>query len=143
MNLFKKYLGCLIPMLIFVIAFICIEWSKNKEKETESSAVLIGKYVYMDTDGILHTKNRCVVGMQVTESDESSYYKGIEFIDTTNLSVPQIKNLCSWCVTDEHYEILLGITERNRAILRQEEDDEYWEQFVIKDDNLIEIKKYK
>lgn len=134
MNFIKNFSGCLVPILIFVIALICIEGGKNKKKD-ESSAALIGKYVYIDTDGILHTKNRCVVGMQVTESDESSYYKGIEYIDTTNLSVIQIKNLCSWCVTDEHYEILLGITERNATT---EYDDDDWEKFVIKDDSMIE-----
>lgn len=137
MNFIKNFSGCLVPILIFVIALICIEGGKNKKKD-ESSAALIGKYVYIDTDGILHTKNRCVVGMQVTESDESSYYKGIEYIDTTNLSVIQIKNLCSWCVTDEHYEMLLGITERNATT---EYDDDYWEKFVIKDDSMIEIEK--
>ena len=132
-----KHLRIFIPLIVFSLVLLLIYGvGIGDDKKTDKKECFIGKYVYVDTDGILHTKNRCVVGMQVTDPNENSYYKGVEFIDTVKLTSGHIRRLCSWCVEDGHYELLQGIAERNEIIDYipdnvDEEDDEYWEQFVI------------
>lgn len=85
-----------------IILLFCVTSCSHKEEK--KSPHDIGKYVYIDSQYILHTKNRCVLGMKKTDKNGVSTYKSIEFLDTAKLSFPDLERCCSRCVTDEHYE---------------------------------------
>ena len=90
-------------ILLSLIAFGCSKQEKDTIKET------IGKYVYIDSQDILHIKNKCVLGMKITDKTENSYYKPIERIETIDLNEEDIITTCAWCVNDEQYEQLKNI----------------------------------
>ena len=92
-----------IAIILSLIAFGCSKQEKNTIKET------IGKYVYIDSQDILHVKNRCVLGMKITDTIGDSYYKPIERIETIYLIPEDIATTCAWCVDDEQYDQLKEI----------------------------------
>lgn len=97
-------------LLIVIVSLIYYGCSSSKEKSEERDKV--GRYVYIDSQNILHIKKRCL-GMRVTDSEGDSYRKPVEFIDTVSVTRKHIKRMCSWCVDDAHYLQLKQIAERN------------------------------
>ena len=102
-------------LLFFILSLLAVSCSNNANKEDKEH--LIGKYVYLDSQGILHIKKRCVLGMQITDATGNNYYKSIEFIDTTLLTKEHIKALCTWCVEDEHYSQLKHIVNGHEEVI--------------------------
>ena len=92
-----------IAIILSLVAFGCSKKEKETNKET------IGKYVYIDSQDILHVKNRCVLGMKITDTTGDSYYKPIERIETIYLIPEDIATTCAWCVDDEQYDQLKKI----------------------------------
>ena len=88
--------------------------SNNRE---DKKNLPIGKYVYMDSQHILHIKKKCVLGMQITNAAGNNYYKAIDFIDTIKLTKEHIKALCTWCVEDEHYSQLERIANGHEEVI--------------------------
>lgn len=81
----------------------CVE---TKEKSEEKP--VLGKYVYVDTQSILHVKDRCVMGLKVANENDEREYKGVYRIEVASLHEGSLYGIatCSWCVKDEHYELL-------------------------------------
>lgn len=101
------FAGFLLCMLLFSCSFT------KEEKERDN----LGKYVYMDSQQILHTRKHCI-GLCIDSSeDEIGSYKPIEFIDTAKVTRDMLKSMCSWCVEDNHYEQLRQIAERHKKSL--------------------------
>ena len=100
-------------LLFALLAIVSCGGAKEKEKENDDEVlideVLIGDYVYLDTDGILHVKNRCVMGLNVTDKNGESCYKGVHRIKVSSLTEYYLRQVmtCAWCVDDESYELLI------------------------------------
>lgn len=94
--------------LIMALIMILLAFSScsNNENLTKNNKQQIGAYVYFDTQKVLHTKRLCISGMKITNAKGRSYYKSIQFIDTTDIMPSHLKRLCPCCVKDEHYEQL-------------------------------------
>lgn len=97
----KKILICMIALCLCA----CVETRKKSESEP------IGEYVYLDTQGILHVKENCVMGLQEKNEFGIESWKGVHRIDATSLSKSDLVKIptCSWCVKDEHYEQLKAL----------------------------------
>lgn len=90
-------------IILSLIAFGCSKQEKDTTKET------IGKYVYIDSQDILHVKSKCMRGMKITDATGNSFYKPIERIETCCLTDEDIVTTCAWCVDDEQYDQLRNI----------------------------------
>lgn len=109
---YKWIIGTAIGLIGMLFFGAC---SNNRE---ENKKILpIGKYVYMDSQRILHIKKKCVLGMQITDATGNEYYKAVEFIDTIQLTKEHIKALCTWCVEDEHYSQLERIASGHEEVI--------------------------
>lgn len=101
-----------------IITIVCIlAMQITCTHKEEKSSISLGKYVYIDTQNILHTKNRCVLGMKATDENGTDSYKSIEFLDTAKITTTNLKTCCCWCVTDEHYEQLKLIADKKEEII--------------------------
>lgn len=96
----------LICIAASVLLFGCAPAPKNTKPET------IGKYVYMDSRGILHTENPCILGGKVTDENGETYYSGIKRIDTSNIYLEDLQSLCPWCIDDKIYEKLFEMANK-------------------------------
>lgn len=99
---------------VSVLLFICLLLScSDKPKEEPIDKGLIGKYLYMSKTGLLHSKKSCFALQR--EKDRGGHdVNGIEFVDTA-LICPNYKfYYCKKCFTDEQYEHVEQIIERNR-----------------------------
>ena len=99
---------------VSVLLFICLLLScSDKPKEEPIDKGLIGKYLYMSKTGLLHSKKSCFALQR--EKDRGGHdVNGIEFVDTA-LICPNYKfYYCKKCFTDEQYEHVEQIRERNR-----------------------------
>ena len=99
---------------VSVLLFICLLLScSDKQKEEPIDKGLIGKYLYMSKTGLLHSKKSCFALQR--EKDRGGHdVNGIEFVDTA-LICPNYKfYYCKKCFTDEQYEHVEQIIERNR-----------------------------
>ena len=105
----RSYLYIGIVVILFVIHGI-IENKKEKESEPKSN---IGEYVYIDSQGILHTK-QCYIGLEVTNQEGESYLKPVTRVKTIEVLPDYLRRTCSFCVKDEDYERLMEIAEGNR-----------------------------
>lgn len=99
---------------VSVLLFICLLLScSDKPKEEPIDKGLIGKYLYMSKAGLLHSQKSCFALQR--EKDRGGHdVNGIEFVDTA-LICPNYKFfLRKKCFTDEQYEHVEQIIERNR-----------------------------
>lgn len=105
-------------MLIFVISLLCLvsckqEKSQSNEDYSPSRRGVLGKYVYMSTGDILHSKLQCPL-LQREKDDKGHNVIGVEFVDT-NEFYPNYKFFyCKYCFNDTKYEQIKRILERNR-----------------------------
>lgn len=91
----------------FMVLCLCACVDTKEKSKSEP----IGEYVYLDTQGILHVKENCVMGLQEKNELGIESWKGVHRIDATSLSKSDLVNIptCSWCVKDEHYEQLKAL----------------------------------
>jgi hypothetical protein len=87
--------------------------SNSKSEKCKNVNHGIGKYVYIDSRGVLHSK-KCYTGTIITNENGQSYTLPVQFLDTTNISSLHLKKLCSRCIEDAHFEILQRIAARNK-----------------------------
>lgn len=106
-----KWIVANVIVLIWALSFSSC--SKTKKKDITS----VGKYVYIDSQHILHINKNCVLGMEITDAAGNSYYKAINFIDTVQLTKEHIKSMCMWCVEDEHYSQLKRIADEHEEFI--------------------------
>ena len=95
----KKILIC--AMVLCLCA--CIETKEKGDKKP-----MLGKYVYLDTQGVLHVKERCVMGLRVANENDEGKYKGVHRIEVASLREGSLQGVptCSWCLDDDRYELL-------------------------------------
>lgn len=86
--------------IITCISFSCV----NKKNDKSEYVHKIGKYVYIDTHGVLHSEKDCIA---LTLLDN----RGVEFIETQKIQLGQLKCLCSDCIEDEDFEVLNTLIE--------------------------------
>lgn len=94
----------LVSMFVILLClYACVE---TKEKSEEKP--VLGKYVYVDTQSVLHVKDRCVMGLKVANENGEREYKGVYRIEVASLHEGSLYGIatCPWCVKDEHYELL-------------------------------------
>lgn len=108
---FKSKRDVSIPIFAILIAILL---GSCKGTEHEQAVSSIGKFVYVDTQKVLHVKKRCI-GLKITDKTGISYYKPIKFLDTANVRTQHLNSLCSRCVKDEHYEDLKQLAERHET----------------------------
>ena len=108
----RTYLYIGIVVILFVIHGVMNAVENKKEKEGEPKSN-IGEYVYIDSQGILHTK-QCYVGLEVTNKEGESYLKPVTRVKTIEVRPDYLRRTCSFCVKDEDYEALMVIADRNR-----------------------------
>lgn len=99
-------------ILIAFGTFISLGCSSPKKEKKVKKENEIGQYVYIDSQNILHTSKDCF-GLMTNANNEVGIYKSIEFIDTTEITRKQIKSMCSRCVSDQCYQHLKKIADRN------------------------------
>lgn len=92
----------------------CIDANERRKEKEWKEKYAIGKYVYIDSDHILHVRQICILGLQIEGKNENTYYKSITYCDTSWLSTDNLFRVCPFCVEDEHYEQLMEIAKRNR-----------------------------
>ena len=101
--------------LYFAAFAICMMACSDKPKEESIDKGAIGKYLYMSEDDLLHSRKSCMV-LREEKDGEGHDVNGIEFIDTA-LICPKFQfYYCKKCFTDEQYEHVEQIIERNRLM---------------------------
>lgn len=91
----------------------CIDANERRKEKEWKEKYAIGKYVYIDSDQILHVKQICILGLQIEGKNENTYYKSISYCDTSWVSTDDLFRVCPFCVKDEHYDQLVEIAKRN------------------------------
>lgn len=128
-----KHIWC----VVLAVLLVACGSSHNKQKDTatdwvfeedtvsskkvnDSNSKVIGKYVYLDDNNVVHIYSHCD---KLTDNDvfnehqicaNRSYAK--RMIDTVDFKIPNIEYLrvCASCVDDDTYEVLLEIAEHNK-----------------------------
>lgn len=91
----------------------CIDANERRKEKEWKEKYAIGKYVYIDSDHILHVQQMCILGLRIEDKNENTYYKSIFYCDTSWLSTDDLFRVCPFCVKDEHYDQLMEIAIRN------------------------------
>lgn len=85
-----------ITIILFAILFYSCESNKNKDDIAE-----VGKYVYIDKDGVLHVKQHCTKFILKEEQDF-----GVKRLPSETIPPEYLDNTCSYCVNDAMYDVL-------------------------------------
>lgn len=99
--------------LSIIVLLLMLVGCKEEKKEVKTASV-IEKYVFLDSDSILHTTKDCFFGLRVEDENENYTLKPVQFIDTFTLNSTHMKRLCPDCVEDYQYEKMLEIVNRRR-----------------------------
>ena len=94
----EKYLFVLLTL---VLSCCTIETNSSKK---EKPSIPEGKYYYVDSGFIIHTKRCCITGLSTTGDSEESEYKGILFIEKRKIRRDHFRYYCAWCVDESAYE---------------------------------------
>lgn len=94
--------------LSIILTCTCIFISCVRKNNAKcESADKIGNYVYIDTQGVLHSDKNCVALILLDN-------RGVEFVETQKLQQVHLKSLCSKCIEDRDYELLKKVVEKNK-----------------------------
>ena len=100
---------------IAIFAICVISCAEKQKEEGTFDKGQIGKYLYMSKSGLLHSRKTCI-GLQREKDHDGHDVNGIDFVDTA-LICPNFKfYYCKKCFTDEQYEHVEQIIERNRLM---------------------------
>lgn len=115
---------CLFPIL--AVCAICVMSCSDKSKEEaigkkETDRGTIGKYLYMSSADVLHSRKGCSVLRREKDSDGHDV-DGIDFVDTALICPNFNFYYCKRCFTDEQYEHVQQIIERNRLMKELSKD---------------------
>lgn len=137
------HLKILVCLLSLSSLLSCTDNKPEKSEDVRS----IGKYVYLDTEGILHTNRRCILGLQTSDESDIGHYKGITFIDTTRITKEHLRAMCSVCIGDNDYECLnrMACGHENESVVLADSaaasdfvsPDVVFEDSAIPDNNII------
>ena len=97
--------------LMFAMLLFSCGSSKSKDVDSDTVEDRIGKYLYLGKDSevpVIHISKRCVKSL----SEKSPY--GVVRVDTADVRHFADGFLCGHCVTDEIYEQLIEMSERQK-----------------------------
>ena len=113
----KRHIN-LIPsiLLLSIIAFAAVTAGvsyivlshQEKPKHKEPNKPLIGKYVYIDKDMVIHTKNGC----KAVYKDHNS--QSVQPVEPQCLSYGSLDKVCSACVTEKQIDCLKDTFDKYR-----------------------------
>ena len=104
---------------VILITFLCLNFSCTKHPEEskpkynsrieiEDSILNTAKYVYIDSDSVLHVKLECGQPLSVINFDELKNKYSVRRISKNNVTYKELNRCCAVCISDERYEILKG-----------------------------------
>lgn len=86
--------------LLLLVAASCQTRTAVKEEPVGR----IGKYLYMDFEGCIHTRSRCLA-----LRGEGNMPYAVQFIDTASVKQTDLEWFCSRCVDDAAYERIMDM----------------------------------
>lgn len=104
--------------ILFFSAIICFLSCTEKKKENDT--YVVGKYLYMTDNAILHTTKNCI-GITLAKDNKGHRVLGMEFIDTLNFCPDYDYSYCTKCFDDASYEHVQQILARNTLNFQSEE----------------------
>lgn len=107
----KKYLA---------YSILAIALSSCTEKKKEKDTYVVGKYLYMTDNAILHTTKNCI-GITLAKDNKGHRVFGMEFIDTLNFCPDYDYSYCTKCFDDASYEHVQQILARNALNFQSKE----------------------
>lgn len=120
-----KTLKCIAQILAALIymGVICIlVMSCTVGKKDKTDKYVIGKYLYLSDNSVLHTNKDCIE--LITARDDNGHrVSGMQFIDTLSFLPNDEFSYCKRCFDDECYQHAQEIMERNLEYLQREESD--------------------
>ncbi len=99
----------------FAAIAICMTSCSDKPKVEPIEKGAIGKYLYMSENSLLHSRKSCSVLTREKDCKGHDVY-GIEFVDTALICPNYEFYYCKRCFSDEQYEHVEQIIERNRLM---------------------------
>lgn len=96
-------------LTFLLLAFILL--SCNSEKK-QNNDVIIGKYLYLTNDGVLHCKQDCV-GVILAKDEDGHKVTGMSFVDTLDIVDDSGLSYCTRCFNDARYEQVQRMIKRN------------------------------
>lgn len=98
---------------------------KQEKKQVEDKPAVLGKYVYMTDNGVLHSTRDCINVRYAKDEDGHKVY-GMEFMDTVTFAPEYKFSYCTRCFSEMQYEQLEKILERNtQCVYDSVVSDEY------------------
>jgi hypothetical protein len=91
--------------IAFAVLSLCLFSCGNEEKK---QGVEVGKYLYIDKDSTLHITRKCTKFI----IDDSKDF-GVKRISSENIPPEYLDKCCSYCVNDEAYELLVGMSKES------------------------------
>ena len=100
--------------IAFAAVALCLFSCVDTKKEQSDGS--IGKYVYIDKDSTLHVTRKCT---KFILDDAKDF--GIKRIPGENIPPEYLDKCCSYCVSDEAYELLESMSkESSKESLEQQ-----------------------
>ncbi|MDN0078373.1 hypothetical protein QVO32_02970 [Bacteroides gallinaceum] len=96
---------------LMFLSLAIILLSCNSEKR-QNNDVIIGKYLYLTNDGVLHCKQDCV-GVILAKDEDGHKVTGMNFIDTLEFTDDKYMSYCTRCFNDARYEQVQRMIRRN------------------------------
>ena len=108
--------------IIYLLSIFCIISCKQKTQKASNQSIdeftmpsrrgVLGKYVYMSSNSILHSTLQCPQ-LQREKDDNGHVVVGVEFVDTDEIYPNYQFFYCKYCFNDIKYEQMKRILKRN------------------------------
>lgn len=95
-------------LTFLLLAFILLSCKKKQNND-----VIIGKYLYLTNDGVLHCKQDCV-GVILAKDEDGHKVTGMTFVDTLEIAYDENLSYCTRCFNDARYDQVQSMIKRNR-----------------------------
>lgn len=132
-----------ILLILSTVSIICFSCHRNKEAEAQidwdadeydyEDYNKVGKYIYLDDNGIYHTNSHCLRLMHGKDMNGHEIY-GKQQMDTANLIISDKIDfrVCVRCVDDSQYELLKSISDRNVRLQNIKVDRKWLYNMLVK-----------
>lgn len=95
-----------------VVMALCVFSASCSPDKKERGKILIGKYLYLTDDGVLHCEEKCV-GMVLAKDENGHKRYGMTFVDTLRIIDDCNLSYCTRCFNDERYDQVQEMIRRN------------------------------
>ena len=96
--------------IIYSLVVLSLYGCVNEQKEEKKT---LGEYIYIDSHDVLHVRNRCHIGLKITDEHGNSYLKSVYRLKTNSVGYNELFSTCGWCVDDDYYYQLERIAKQN------------------------------